>query len=289
MISFIINPVAGGAPAGAGLRRAEIAHRTVARLGLAAELFLTERRGHAHELAAAAVRRGDRLVVAWGGDGTVNEVGSALTGSSTMLGVVPAGSGNGLARELGVPRSPERAIAFAVQSAGRAIDVGELGGRQFFSVAGIGFDAHVAAAFDADTSGRRGLSSYVRITLREILRYECRSYRVNGVPATGALLLTFANSAQFGNGARIAPDARIDDGLLDLVVFEERTRAATLRHMLSLFTGRVAAVPGVSITRLTTAVVETDAPMTFHVDGEPVRGGVRLEARIHPRALIVAG
>lgn len=169
------------------------------------------------------------------------------------------------------------------------MDVGELGGRLFLSVAGIGFDAHVAAAFDADTRGRRGLSSYVRITLRELLRYRCRSYIVNDVPRTGALLLTFANSAQFGNGVRIAPDARIDDGLLDLVVVEERTRVATVRHVPSLFTGGVARVPGVSMTRLTSAVVVSDLPMTFHVDGEPVRGGARLEARVHPGALVVAG
>ena len=115
--------------------------------------------------------------------------------------------------------------------AGEVVDVGELGGRLFVSIAGIGFDAHVAREFDRAGSRRRGFRTYVRVTAQELWRYRCGNYRVDGVAAARALLVTFANSAQFGNGARIAPGARLDDGLLDMVIFEERSRLATLRAL----------------------------------------------------------
>jgi diacylglycerol kinase (ATP) len=227
-------------------------------------------------------------VIAWGGDGTVNEVASAVAGGDTALGIVAAGSGNGLARELGVPRRADEAIKAAVRAAPRGMDVGELGGRLFVSVAGIGFDAHVAACFDRDRSGRRGLSTYVRITARELWAYEAATYRIDHAPAgRRALLITFANSAQFGNGARIAPAARIDDGLLDLVVFEEVSRLATLWGVPRLFNGSVGRLRGISTAQVQRATVQSDGPIAFHVDGEPVQGGATLEARVHPGALRV--
>lgn len=288
MISIIINPVSGGASPPIARHRAELAAARLQASGCTGHVVLTERRGHARELAREAVQRGDRLVVAWGGDGTVNEIASALVRSQTVLGIVPGGSGNGLARELHLPAAPSAALDAALTSSSRAIDAGELGGRLFVSIAGIGFDAHVASAFDRDTVGRRGFSTYARITARELWRYRCSRYQVDGADAVAALLITFANSAQFGNGARIAPSARIDDGLLDVVVFEERSRVHTLWGLPRLFTGSVARVEGVTIRQVTQAVVESDAPMIFHVDGEPVQGSTRLEARVHPGVLRVA-
>src|SRR3954454_14811094 len=208
MVTIIINPVSGGATLATARQRAQLATAQIAAGGQAGEVFLTERRGHGRELAQAAVRRGDRLVIAWGGDGTVNEGGSALAGTDTALGIVPAGSGNGLARELGLPNAPRAAISTALAAAPRAVDVGTLGGRWFFSIAGVGFDACVAEAFDRDVRGRRGFSTYVRITARELWRYRARRFRIDGGGPLDALLVTFANSAQFGNGARIAPRAR---------------------------------------------------------------------------------
>jgi len=288
MVSIIINPISGGATIAEGQRRARLAAAALETVGQRGDVFLTERRGHGHELAHAARRRGDRVVIAWGGDGTVNEIASALVDSGATLGIVPSGSGNGLARELHLPADPRRALATALTGPARRVDAGELGGRLFFSVAGIGFDAHVAAAFDREAGPRRGFSSYVRLTTRELWRYRCAQYRVDGGDPVSALLLTFANSAQFGNGARIAPAAQIDDGLLDLVVFEERSRLTTVRHLPKLFTGGVERVRGVTIRKLREAIVESELPMTFHVDGEPVEGGRRLEARVRPGALNVA-
>jgi diacylglycerol kinase family enzyme len=252
--------------------------------GEASEVFVTEHRGHARELARAAAARGARLVLAWGGDGTVNEVGSALVFGETPLAIVPSGSGNGLARELGVGRRPERTIVEALAAQPRRIDAGELGGRLFFSIAGIGFDAHVAACFDRELAGRRGLITYARITIRELRSYRMKDYRFGDIDRP-AFLITFANSSQFGNGFRIAPGASMDDGMLDLVVFEERSRIATVCGLPRLLAGGVERLRGWSTTRIQHAVVEADEPMAFHVDGEPVLGGTRLEACVHPGAL----
>lgn len=287
MVSLIINPVSGGIAPAVAAARAQHAASVLAARGEAGEVCVSQCRGHAHDLAAAAVRRGDRLVLAWGGDGTVNEVASALVGSATALGIVPGGSGNGLARELRLPLNAEAALHAALTAAPRVIDAGQLAGRWFFSLAGIGFDAHVAAAFDRH-AGARGFANYARITVRELRRYTCATYRVNGGAAVQALLVTVANSGQFGNGARIAPAARVDDGQLDLVVFRERSRLSTLLALPRLFTGSAASVPGLTIERVETVVIESDAPMGFHVDGEPCAGGTRLEARIHPGVLRIA-
>jgi YegS/Rv2252/BmrU family lipid kinase len=289
LIAIIINPVSGGAtPAQAQARRA-IAASVLAASGEHGDVFVTDHRGHARELATAAVINGARLVIAWGGDGTVNEVASAIVSGPAALALVPAGSGNGLGRELGVSRRPEQAIRDALRAVPRRVDAGELGGRIFVSIAGVGFDAHVAACFDRERSGRRGLATYVRVTARELWGYHPAVYRIDeSANGRRALLITFANSAQFGNGARIAPAARMDDGLLDLVVFEEVSRLATIVGLPRLFTGSVGRLRGVSNQQVERATIEAEGPMAFHVDGEPVQGGTRLDARVLPGALRIA-
>jgi diacylglycerol kinase (ATP) len=287
MITVIINPISGGAPPDAASRRALVAKAALRSCGEQGEVSITERRGHARELAARALTRGSRLVIAWGGDGTLNEVGSALAFGQIPLGLIPSGSGNGLARELGISRRPEQAIADAVGAVPRQLDVGELGGRLFFNIAGIGFDAHVASCLDAD-GGRRGLAAYVRIAARELWTYRSSRYWINGDPvARRALLVTFANSSQFGNGARIAPAARLDDGRLDLVVFEDTSRRATLCAVPRLFLGGLTRLRHFSTRQVGQVTIASDAPMAFHVDGEPAQGGTQLDARVHPGAIKV--
>jgi YegS/Rv2252/BmrU family lipid kinase len=286
---IIINPISGGGSPRGARARAQLALAVVDAHGDPAEVLMTEAVGHARELAKSAVRRGARLVMAWGGDGTISEVASALAFGEVPLGIIPAGSGNGLARELGVSLRPERAIADALQAVPRPMDLGELDGHLFANIAGIGFDAHIASRFA--TATRRGLIGYAGITARALTNYMPQRYRVTtgGVEtAHRAILVTIANSAQFGNNARIAPGARVDDGELDLVVMEERSRFGTLCGLPRLFNGTVARVPGCTIRRIREATIEADAPMTYHVDGEPVRGGTSLRARVHPGALMVA-
>lgn len=288
VVAVIINPISGGHRPGQAEARARVATEAVRQHGDEPRVFVTERAGHAHDLARRAARDGARLVVAWGGDGTINETASALVFSEVPFAIVPAGSGNGLARELGVSVEPRAAIAAALQAEPRPMDVGEIEGRYFVNVTGIGIDAHIAARFNAPDNPRRGLAGYAAITARAVFQYVPRRYRIaiddRQVERT-AVLVCIANSPQFGNGARIAPGARLDDGLLDLVTIEERSRLMTVCNLPRLFTSTVERVPGCTVERASRVVVECDTPMTFHVDGEPVDGGTRLHARVHPHAL----
>ena len=287
--TIIVNPISGGVRPDVARARATLARAVVDATGEPAEVFVTEAVGHAREIAGAAVRRGARLVIAWGGDGTINEVASALAFGDVPLGIVRAGSGNGLARELGVDPRADVAIANALAATPQPIDVGEIEGRLFVNIAGIGVDAFVASRFSL--ARRRGFLGYVGITARALATYVPTHYRITSSGTrvdARAVLVTIANSAQFGNGARIAPGARVDDGLLDLVVVEERWRLATLSQLPRLFNGTVERIRGCTIQRIREVTVEADLPMTFHVDGEPVIGGTRLNARVHPGALQIA-
>jgi diacylglycerol kinase (ATP) len=292
LITIIINPISGGVRPEAARARAELASAIVDRHGDPAEVFVTERAGHARELTKAAVARGARLVMAWGGDGTINEVASALAFGEVPLGIVPAGSGNGLANQLGISHKPAEAIRRSISAEPRAIDLGEAGDRMFVNLAGIGFDAYVAAKFDQH-GGRRGLRTYARLSAGALLSYVPATYTIacdadNAGPSVRAVLITAANSPEFGNGAIIAPGARVDDGLLDLVVFEERSRLGTIAQLPRLFRGTVDRAPGCTIRKISRVTIESDQPIVYHVDGEPVVGGTSLRIRVHPGALYVA-
>jgi diacylglycerol kinase (ATP) len=287
--AIIINPISGGASPAVARARAQLALAIVDAHGDPAQVFVTEGVGHARDLAKDAVKRGARLVMAWGGDGTINEVASALMFEDVPLGIIPAGSGNGLARELKVHPRPERAIADALAAEPRRMDAGEIDGRHFVNLAGIGVDAYVASKFSV--ARRRGFLGYVGITARALASYVPTHYRITSGGTqrdVRAILVTIANSAQFGNGARIAPGARVDDGLLDLVVIEEQSRLATIRQLPRLFNGSVAQVRGCTMQQIREVTIEADRPMTYHVDGEPAVGGTRLSVRVHPGALRVA-
>lgn len=286
-LAVIINPVSGGGR-DHGRDRATRATAVLNAIGRTADIFVSERRGHARELAAAAVARGATLVCSWGGDGTMNEIGSALVSTPVALALIPSGSGNGLARTLGVSLDPERALVEACRATPRAIDAGQCNGEWFFSVAGVGFDAHVAAGFDKAGS-RRGLSTYVRVAAKELVRYVARSYVVDGVRTSRpALLVTVANAAQFGNGAWIAPAARVDDGVLDLVIVEERSRLASVCAVPRLFTKSIDRAPGVSMRRVSRVAIEDDDPIPYHLDGEPHAGERRLSVSVHPAVLRIS-
>jgi diacylglycerol kinase (ATP) len=288
-IAIIINPISGGVRPAVARARAQLARAVVDIDGEPARVSVSEGVGHARELTAAAIAAGARLVLAWGGDGTINEVVSALAFGAVPLGIVPAGSGNGLARELGIDREPQRAIAHAIGASPTSMDVGDVDGHLFANIAGIGFDAHVASQFA--TAARRGFLGYVGITARALRSYVPLEYRISSGGThqnVRAVLVTIANSAQFGNGALIAPGARVDDGELDLVVFEERSRLRTVAALPRLFNGTVARAEGCRINRVRDVTIEADQPLLYHVDGEPVAGGTTLHARVHAGALRIA-
>lgn len=184
-------------------------------------IVYTDYRGHAVELAAEAARQGVDIVAAVGGDGSVNEVARGLAGTPAVMAVIPRGSGNGLARFLGIPRNTARALELIREGAPRPIDVGSAAGHLFLSNAGVGFDALIAGLF-RDNKGR-GLWNYARLVLAAIRRYEPVHYKVStgeGGWEGKAFFVTAANADQFGYGFRIAPQARIDDGFLDVCVMK---------------------------------------------------------------------
>src|SRR4051812_36916573 len=160
-IVAIINPISGaGADPAVASRRVDLLTAEAKRRGLDADIRLTTHAGHAREIAAESAAAGVDLVIVWGGDGTLNEAGAGLLGSATAIGLVPAGSGNGLAAALGVPRDPLEALALAFDGATRTIDAGMIAGRPFFNIAGVGFDARIAKLFN-QRGGRRGGWPYV--------------------------------------------------------------------------------------------------------------------------------
>jgi len=291
---IIINPISGaGRRRDEARRRAELAAAVVDRRGLDAEIFVTERHGHARELAEAALRRGVSRFIAWGGDGTVNEVASALVYSHASLAIVPGGSGNGLARELAIPFDPEAAFHVAFEGHERLMDAGELDGRLFFNIAGLGLDARVAHRFAAGGLERRGFARYLELAAWELLTFEPEEQTiVAGGLETRArpLVVAIANARQYGNGALIAPEARIDDGKLDVVIVGGRSLWAVLWHAPKLFSGKLAQVPDVSMTQSVDVRISCAMPLAYHVDGEPYIGGLTISACVRPGALrVLAG
>lgn len=291
MIHVIINPVSGaGADPGAASRRAAMIRQAAAQRGIDVTIAFTEGQGHARALGEAAAAAHAASVIVWGGDGTFNETAGALLHTSIPLGLVPAGSGNGLAGALGVPRDPGHAIATALDGEARPIDAGRMAGRCFFNIAGIGFDARVAALFNQRAAGSRGGWPYILIGVREGCTYCALDYDVqfDGEPRKyKALLIAFANGREYGLGARLAPDARLDDGLLDVIVVEDVGLLARFWHARHLARGTPQLAPPVTTRRVTRAVVEADGEMEFHVDGEPGRASRRIEVEILPGALLI--
>jgi diacylglycerol kinase (ATP) len=290
-IVAIVNPVSGaGMDPTAAPRRVAMIRDELRRRDLDAAIQLTERAGHAREIASRAIDSGADLVLVWGGDGTVNEAGSALTGTPTVLGLIPAGSGNGLAGGLGIPRDARAALAIALGDKTVAVDVGMLERRPFFNVAGIGFDAHIARLFNLRQRGRRGRLPYVVIGVTEGCRYAGQDYVVTldgESRRSKALLIAFANGREYGMGMQIAPGAKLDDGLLLACIVEDRSVLARFRDARHLALGTVERAPRIAFQAVRNATVEAQGEIEYHLDGEPGVARERLEVTIVPGALKV--
>ena len=288
-IAVVVNPISGtgGRPELAKLRIAE-AEAVLASRHLDGRVFVTERSGHGQALVREALAGGASLVIAWGGDGTINEVASELAFRDVAFAVIPSGSGNGLARELKIPLNAEQAFAVALDGVDRVIDAGEIEGRLFFNVAGVGLDAQVAHEFAVTGLERRGFGRYIEIASRQLFSFRAGEYEIvaDGVTwRTKALVVALANGRQYGNGAVIAPDARIDDGRLEVIVVGERSALKAVTQMPMLFNGRIAQVPGITMTPAQDVTISSETAMIYHVDGEPCVGGTSVHARIRPQAL----
>jgi diacylglycerol kinase (ATP) len=252
------------------------------------EVVFTERVGHATELARDAVARKFDIVVASGGDGTINEVACAMVDTGIPMGILPAGSGNGLARCLGISMSYALALRTIIRGKTKLMDVASVNDKLFTSIAGVGFDAFVAKKF-ADSS-IRGMLSYMRIILKEFRHYKPVKYNltIDGKNIEKlALMIVFANSDQFGFNTRIAPDAKVDDGLLDVCVIRKMPVSKLLSvgyHSLRgtlVKTGFAEYYKGKEI-----SINNIDDPL-MNIDGEPKIVNSPLNISIKPLSLCV--
>jgi len=284
--AVIINPKSGRGTGMALPDKASAARLAAAACGVDLEIAVTEQAGHGRELAERYAGDGIDTVIAWGGDGTVNEVAGAVAGTASAFGIVPAGSGDGFATTLGVARDPRTALRAALTGAVRTLDVGDVNGRAFLNLAGIGFDARVAKRFNLLT--RRGGLPYVLIGLREGLTYGGQQYRVHlddHPYDLRAFLIVFANGQQYGNNAIVAPGARFDDGLLDALIVDARPFFGQLWRARRLFVGRGKTISGIVRQAVRRAVVESDRPMEVHLDGECLEASGRIVVGVRAGAL----
>ncbi len=283
---FILNPTAG--PSRRHDLPALIAHH-FGTLEDDYEIRLTEYAGHAVALAQAAAAEGFRVVAAVGGDGTVNEVGRGLLGTAAALGIVPQGSGNGLARHLKVPLGLPAALRRLAAPTFSRMDVGVINDHPFFCTAGLGFDAHVSQHFAQ--AGSRGLSTYLRVTLREYRRYQPVAVRVelgSQVLTTDCYVLAFANASQYGNNVYIAPRADLRDGLLDVCLIDALPVGRAIRVSLGMALGNLPQTKAADYFRVPRGRVVAQAPIGFHVDGDYLGHATEFVVELLPLALAVA-
>jgi YegS/Rv2252/BmrU family lipid kinase len=286
-VRAILNPRAGLAA-----RRAQRAVEDGRRFWPDLELKLTTAPGDARQWARESAERGDDLVIAVGGDGTANEAAWGLLGSKTALGLVPVGSGNGLARSLGIPLEAGRAVNSLGANVRRRMDVGFANERPFLNVAGAGFDAAIAVAFHerGKEGGRRGILTYVRLGLRQAWRYQSQTWSVtaDGQRFEGrAMIVAILNGRQYGGGARMAPGARLDDGLLEVVVIEDAPRLEVLLNAPRLFLGNIGGYRRYRHFSASRVTLTSDRAFDHYRDGEPELGSERLDVRVERGALEV--
>lgn len=271
---FIINPISGK-----GLKDNIIAE--LEKQGY--RYVVTSYAGHAEKLAREC---GEPIVFAVGGDGTVNEVGRGLLGSDKVLGILPCGSGDGLARCLGISHRITKAISLVENGRQLPLDVGYINGKPFFSVCGVGFDADVSKRFAE--SGRRGVITYIEeaYKLWRTFRPAQFSISIDGRQwSQEAVLITVGNSNQWGNEAKVTPHADISDGILDITVLD-MFHNIELPHLATmLMVGNCDASSRVHCYRGKSIVIERETDGAVHFDGDWFITGKRVEIDIHPAGL----
>lgn len=283
-VLFIINPISGGKKKDSvpGLIKQYLdANRYEYAIGYTASA------GHAATLSAEAVGVHD-IVVAVGGDGTINEVASGIAGTDTLFGIIPFGSGNGLSRFLNIPLDIIRAIKNINDCRVERIDAGKLNGKYFFNMAGMGFDAHISEVFSHHKE--RGFMSYVRSAFSEVMNFKPDTYKISidgKVIERQAFMLSIANSSQYGNNAYISPMASVQDGLLDVCVVKPFPVWKFLWMASIMFTKTADKSSSVEIHRGKHIRINRANKGPVHLDGEPQIAGAELQIDIIPAVLNV--
>ncbi|ETZ24391.1 diacylglycerol kinase family protein [Pedobacter sp. V48] len=282
-ILFIINPISGGKDK---LKIPALIDAHLDRAKFSPNFSFTEYVGHASEIAEEAANKNFDVIVAVGGDGTINEIATKVMQQHKVLGIIPFGSGNGLARFLKIPMNTVAAIKVINNFNVELIDTAKFNDKSFFNMAGMGFDAHISSVFAGNKS--RGLTGYLKLGLTEVLNYKPQIYRLNidGVDyERKAFVISIANSSQYGNNAHIAPKASVIDGLLDVCVVKEfpMYKLPILAYeMLSARTDRSKIVEIIKGKNIRITRSQDDA---IHIDGEPFFMGKEIEVSIVPLSL----
>lgn len=250
------------------------------------EIAVTQYAGHASEIAAKAKDDGVDVVVAIGGDGTVNEVARAIVHSDTALGIIPCGSGNGLARHLLLPLNVRKAIEVINRCEIRQLDYGIINDYPFFCTCGMGFDAFVSMKFAE--AGKRGPITYVENVLREGLKYKPETYTIEDESGTlqyKAFLISCANASQYGNNAYIAPQASMSDGLMDVIIMEPFDVFEAPQISIEMFSKTLDKNSKIKTFRTRQLHIRRDKPGVIHYDGDPVMTGADIDIELKPKGI----
>ena len=284
-IVFVVNPISGTQGKKAILKWID---ERLDRSIYDYSIVKTEYAGHASQIAAVAVQDKVDIVVAIGGDGTINEIARSLVHTETALGIIPCGSGNGLARHLRIPMEPKAAIDILNQDNRLCIDYGKINNIPFFCTCGVGFDAFVSLKF-AD-SGKRGLLTYLENTLHESLTYQPETYEIENEEGTvkyKAWMIACGNASQYGNNAYIAPQASLTDGLMDVTIMEPFTVLDVPSLSFQLFNKTIDQNSRVKTMRAKKIKIHRQKDGVMHFDGDPLMAGKELEVEIIPSGLYV--
>ena len=284
-IVFVVNPISGTQGKKAILKWID---ERLDRSIYDYSIVKTEYAGHASQIAAAAVQDKVDIVVAIGGDGTINEIARSLVHTETALGIIPCGSGNGLARHLRIPMEPKAAIDILNQDYRLCIDYGKINNIPFFCTCGVGFDAFVSLKF-AD-SGKRGLLTYLENMLHESLTYQPETYEIENEEGTvryKAWMIACGNASQYGNNAYIAPQASLTDGLMDVTIMEPFTVLDVPSLSFQLFNKTIDQNSRVKTMRAKKIKIHRQKDGVMHFDGDPLMAGKELEVEIIPSGLYV--
>ena len=280
---FIVNPISGTTKK---KNIPDVIASTIDKSVFDYEIAYTAYSCHATVLAAKACSEGADVVVAVGGDGTVNEVGRAIINTDTAMGIIPCGSGNGLARHLLLPINVKRSIEIINKFEVHDLDYGIINGHPFFCTCGMGFDAFVSMKFAE--AGKRGLATYVETVLREGLSYKPETYKIiddNSMTSHKAFLISCANASQYGNNAYIAPQASMSDGMLDVVIMEPFDMIEASQISIEMMSKTLDKNSKIKSFRCRRLHIEREREGVIHYDGDPVESGKEVDIELKPKGI----
>ncbi len=285
-VQAIINPISG---VGSKRKIPKMIEGICLKKDYSFNISFTEYAGHASELTRRAIAEGAEYILAVGGDGTVNEIARAMIHSDAILGIIPKGSGNGLARELHIPMDVRKAIDLIAKEHVTTIDCCRANGQVFFCTCGVGFDAAVSQKFANEK--RRGSLTYIKNTIEEYLSYKPEPYELlvddGRTIKEKAFLVACANASQYGNNAFIAPHANIRDGRMDITILAPFTPLDIAPLAIQLFTKQIDRNSKIKTMKARQVTIIRQKPGVMHLDGEPVMADRSIDITVEPKALRV--